>query len=520
MALLETKTESGRVRGILSGYQKTAVYRGIPFAKPPVGRLRWRAPQPATPWEGVRDCSIFGPMPWQEPEEKAPVPEREVMYLNNKHFGLPMSEDCLYLNVWTPAQHTEERLPVLLWFFGGGYTVGRANGACVDGDMYAKRGVIFVSANYRLNVFGFLCHPELAKEDAHGSSGNYGIMDQIAALKWVKRNIAAFGGDPENISVMGLSAGSRTVQNLCLCPFTQQDIQHAINMSGAGIGSWQSLLKWDLEEAGKVGTEFFKKAGIRDVEQARQLPAAKLMEEFRRQQRDYVGWKVMRPCIDGYLFQAQFIDLYKERRFADISYMIGVAADENDGFYKNPDPDKPEKFIELIRENYGEQAKEMLKIYGIEEPERFKESMLRLRTDDLRAAALAWCEYLTEVSCKRPYLYYFDHVPKSNPKGVGAYHGMDEIFALDSLHRAERRYSGEDYEVAARMADYFTNFIKCGNPNGSGLPEWKAYEHGAYNAMTFAHGGGMKRVPTNEVIDYKMKFSLEYCGCENRRKYL
>ena len=366
-----------------------------------------------------------------------------------------------------------------------------------------------MTVNYRVNIFGFLCHPELVEEDEHHSSGNYGILDQIAALKWVKRNIKAFGGDPENIGVMGLSAGSRTVQNLCLCPQTRGDIRHAINMSGGGMGSWQTLMKWDLEAAGAVGEQFFAKAGIRNVEVARNMSSAELFQAFIKQKNDYTGWKVMRPCIDGYLFQDQFIDLYHRKEFADIDYLIGVTADENDGFWRNPDPDDISAFVKMMEENYGDEAGEMLTAYGMGNEELMKKNILRFRTDDLRAAALSWCEFLTGNGYRTPYMYYFDHVPEDNPPGVGAYHSMDEIYALASLHRSVRRYRGEDYDIANRMADYFTNFMKTGNPNGEGLPVWEGYRQGEYNAMTFADGGGMKPVPLNDVVKYKMRTSLK-----------
>lgn len=507
MPLLETAVESGKVKGIVSGVQSVAVYRGIPFAKPPVGSLRWRAPQPAEKWDGTRLCCEFGPMPYQSFVGKH-IPGREIMTVDRERFGLPMSEDCLYLNIWTPAESTGDKLPVALFFFGGGYMGGRGNDPCLDGDMYAKRGMVFVSVNYRVNIFGFLCHPALAEEDPNGSSGNYGIMDQIAALKWVRRNIAAFGGDPDNIGIMGLSAGSRSVQNMCLCPQTQGDFKHAINMSGAGIGSWQSLMKWDLEAAGAVGEQFFGKAGIQSVEQARAMSTEEIFQAFLRQKGAYVGWKVMRPCIDGYLFSAPFMELYHRGAYANVDYLIGVTADENDGFYRNPDPDDVPAFVKMMEENYGPRAGEMLAVYGLGDDARMKESILRFRTDDLRAAALAWCEFLVEHREKAPYLYYFDHVPKDNPPGVGAYHGLDEIYAVDSLHRSLRRYAGEDYDIAARMADYFTNFLKTGDPNGKWLPAWESYRRGAYNAMTFAHGGGMKTVPVNDVVMYKLETSL------------
>lgn len=507
MAILETEIESGKVRGALSGYQRAAVYRGIPYAKAPVGSLRWKAPQPIEHWEGTRDCWQFGPMPYQAVPDK-PIPGREVIGMDRELFGLPMSEDCLYLNVWTAAETKDAKLPVVLWFFGGGYMGGRGHEAFLDGDQYCKRGVIFVSANYRVNIFGFFCHPQLAKEDAHHSSGNYGVMDQMAALDWVRKNIASFGGDPDQICLMGLSAGSRSVQNLCLAPMCRGKFKRAIHMSGAGMGSWQSLMRWDLETAGAVGKEFLRRAGIRDIKEAREMSAEAIFAEFTRQKKDYLGWKVMRPCIDGYLFHKPFLELYREKQFADVDYMIGVTADENDGFYKNPDPDDIPAFVEMMEKNYGEKADEMLEAYGLGEEEKMKANILRFRTDDLRAAALSFCEFLTANDDRAPYLYYFDHVPKGNPEGVGAYHGMDEIYALGSLHRSERRYEGEDYEISNRMADYFTNFIRKGNPNAAGLPEWEAYRHGERNAMTFAHGGGMKQVPVNDVVNYKISTSL------------
>lgn len=310
-------TENGPVRGLPAADPRITAFKGVPFAAPPVGALRWRAPQPAENWEGVRECYAFAPISMQETPGENP----QAFYSKEWHVDpeIPMDEDCLYLNIWTPAKSAGEKLPVMVWIFGGGFQCGYPAEMEFDGERLARRGVILVSVNYRVNVFGFLAHPELAAE-AHGEPvGNYGLQDQTAGIQWVRRNIAAFGGDPENITIFGQSAGGGSVLSQMTSPLTDGLFQKAIMQSGGGLRAYSTGPFRPLEEAFDYGKKFLETLGVSSIQEARKVDARTLLEKglaFNAVAR----WQ---PTVDGAFLPEDPTQLILQGKHHDIPYMAG-----------------------------------------------------------------------------------------------------------------------------------------------------------------------------------------------------
>lgn len=417
------QVEGGMVRGIVEN--GAAVYKGIPFAAPPVGNLRWKAPQPVLPWQGVLTCDRFAPAPMQREAARHPKVWKNVDEMNTA-----CSEDCLYLNVWTPDKKSDEPLPVMVWIFGGGFHTGGTDGPVYRGDAYAEKGVILVSVAYRLGIFGYLAHPELSKESGHGS-GNYALYDQIAGIKWVKENIAAFGGDPDNITVFGQSAGSRSIQGI-ICS-TQADglFRRAIPQSGCAIRDDAKCLPLAENEA--LGKAFFESVGITNLEQMRAVDAATLEKLYEKS----AFIPKFRPAIDGYLITEDFNEATVAGRYMDIDYMIGYTKDD------------------VPKANFP-------KSIG------------------------AWADNQVNNLGRRPiYVYSFDHPQPEDPKSAkkggdefgasGAVHSAELVYMFGQVHNSTKPMKKEDLELSERMVTYWTNFAKYGNPNGKGRTEWQAY---------------------------------------------
>ena len=304
-------TKYGEVSGLPTASEGISVFKGVPFAAPPVGELRWKAPQPPAKWEGVRNCDQYAPGAVQS---KPAVP----FYIDEfpiDYSKVTFSEDCLYLNIWTPAKTGADKLPVMLWIYGGGNEVGFTSEPEFDGEFLAQRGVIYISAAYRLNVFGFLAHPELTAESGYGASGNYGNLDNLAALKWINENITAFGGDPENVTIFGQSAGAMNVNTLAVCPFAKGFFNRAISMSGGGASSTMGSMT--LAEAEKLGLEYQAAAGCSSLKELRALPAEKAFQAMKA-----IGPKArgFSNIGDGYMLPGVFSDLVRHKKHHDITY--------------------------------------------------------------------------------------------------------------------------------------------------------------------------------------------------------
>ena len=342
------KTENGLVRGLPAADPRVISFKGIPFAAPPVGELRWKAPQPAADWEGVRDCLEFAPISMQS----IPGLDEENIYTRewNVDPSIPMSEDCLYLNVWTPAKSEKDRLPVFVWYFGGALQWGNTAEMEFDGERLARRGIVVVTVNYRLNVFGFLAHPELF-EEAPDAPANFGNLDQQYGLFWTKRNIAAFGGDPDNITIGGQSAGGGSVLTQLNCEGNRGYIQKAIVESGVFLDPYQERLKLTREQALEQGKRFFEYLGVRTLEEARALPA-----EFIRDKNDAFGafWVTI---PDGVYQTDTYWNNMAAGRFLDVPILTGYTEDE---FLTGPQASDMEGLKKEAEEKFGERAGEFL----------------------------------------------------------------------------------------------------------------------------------------------------------------
>lgn len=420
------KVEGGLVEGVIE--DGVEVFKGIPFAAPPVGDLRWKAPQPVEPWRGVLLCDQFAKAPLQKEQARKPKGWKNVGEMNSA-----MSEDCLYLNVWTPEKRDGEKLPVMVWIYGGGFHVGATDGPVYRGDVYAKKRVVMVSIPYRLGVFGYLAHPELSKESGHGS-GNYAFMDQLAGLQWVKDNIAAFGGDPDNITVFGQSAGSRSIQGLICSPLSEGLFQRAIPQSGCAIRTDAICLPLSENEA--LGKAFFESLGITNIEQMRAIDGVTLQAAYETS----AYFPKFRPSIDGYVLREEMMDATRAGRYLDIDYMIGYTKDD-------------------------------------------------VPAADFPTTIGLWADNQVNNLGRRPvYVYSFDHPQPGESEedsfgAKGVIHSAELPYMFGQVKLSTKPMTKQDYELADRMSTYWTNFAKYGNPNGKKDGEWKPFTKTAPNVF-------------------------------------
>ena len=416
--------EGGQVQGVESSTPGVLVYKGIPFAAPPVGDLRWKEPQPVVPWEGVLVADTFGHPAVQTPHTPGGYTP-EFFFDGDPEF----SEDCLYLNVWTPAAgKPEKKLPVTLWIHGGGYTAGWGFEPEMDGEEWAKHGGVLVTFNYRLGIFGFFTHPALSAESPHHVSGNYGMLDQIAALKWVKANIAAFGGDPDNVTIMGQSAGAMSVQTLVTSPLSKNLISGAIIQSGGGVTATPPLGGSPLADSEAAGQALMDWAGYDTLEKMRAASTDdifNLSNRYRRETGQFIRVTTS-PVVDGYAYPETFAQAAQGGRIADIPYMIGSTLDDM-GMLAN----------------------------GIDN----------------------FC-YLREDAGKDAFAYQFARrLPTDGREGVlqGAFHSSELWFMFKSLRFCWRPFTPGDYDLAEQMITRWTNFAKYGNPNKPGENTWTPF---------------------------------------------
>lgn len=475
---VQTTIENGTIEGLFdtkSGIQK---FFGIPYAKPPVGELRWKAPQALDDWSGIKETKKFGPRAVQ-----APV----FGDMDFKSDGI--SEDCLYLNVWTPADRNTKDLPVLVYFYGGGFVAGDGSEPRYNGEAMAQKDIVVVTVNYRLNVFGFLAHPDLSDETDYKGSGNYGLMDQLAALQWVKQNISAFGGDPSKITIAGESAGSISVSYQMASPLSNGLIAGAIGESGAGIHP--TLAPLPLQEAEKTGAEFAGKAGYSSIKELRALSTKEVYEIYQESKR--FGFPVV---LDGYFLPKTLPEIFEAKEQAMVPLLAGWNSAEIPGTaFMQGQPYTTEAFIAKVRETYPENYGEVLKLYPHATAEEVELSATKLASDRFIAySTWKWMDLHAKNSDQPVYRYLYSKlrpplkdaslVPglaggtmegsEKQPKPIGAPHACEIEYAMGNLHLVDDyQWTPEDYAVSKTFMNYFANFIKTGNPNGNGLPEWK-----------------------------------------------
>jgi para-nitrobenzyl esterase len=448
--------DSGMLSGTQGADPSIRVFKGIPYAAPPIFDLRWRPPQPVPKWQGVykadRSCAICMQQGrgWGEfyQEEFYQHPE-------------PMSEDCLYLNVWTGAREGKPR-PVLLWIHGGGFAEGSGSLPSFEGESLAKKGLVVVTINYRLNVFGFLAHQELTKESVSSSSGNYGLLDQIAALQWVQRNIAAFGGDPNKVTIAGQSAGSASVHYLIASPLAKGLFVRAIAQSGSGVNRIVNTTR--LKEAEQLGVKFAESLKVASLKELRGKPGAALLQgEFQ-----------MRPIVDGYVVTDDIYPLMKQKKLNDVPMITGLNAEEQIGF--QPRTVKAQGFQDDIKKRFAQDAAAFLKLYpaGTEDDARIaRDASTR---DQSIVSMRAWAKVRERTSSTPLYIYYFSRKPPGrDSERIGAFHSAELEYVFGTLNATDRPWEDVDRKLSGTMSSYWTNFILTGDPNGQGLSKWPLY---------------------------------------------
>lgn len=467
-------TENGRVRGIPAADPRITAFKGIPFAAPPVGKNRWRAPQPCENWEGVRDCFLFPPAAMQG----SPSGDPQYRYDREWHVDpeLPISEDCLYLNVWTSAKTGTEKMPVMVWFYGGGFQDGYTAEMEFDGERIARRDVVLVSVTYRVNVFGFLSHPALAQEEPEAPLGNYGMLDQRAALQWVQRNIAAFGGDPENVTIFGQSAGAGSVICQVTSPMSQGLFHKAIMQSGGGLRAYgQGSRMIPLEQALENGTRFFASLGISTLEEARAMDARTLCDKAMA----FGAMQVWAPTIDGRFLKKDPSDSFLAGEHPEMPFLYGYTGAEYDKIMAGP-IETLEELRAFAKEKFPDRAEEFLSLCNVHTDAQARE--LYIRDDVFKGRCLNNLTFAikqAEAGRKGNYLYCFNPtIPGWDHPG--AFHSTDLWFVFETLAKCWRPFEGYHYDLARKICNYWTNFAKTGNPNGpdangTPMPVWKEY---------------------------------------------
>lgn len=461
------------INGILEGTSESGIrsFKGIPFAAPPVGSLRWREPQPVKNWDGVRKADKFGPRAMQLP-----------IFSDMQFRSDGVSEDCLYLNVWTPAKAGNEHLPVLVYFYGGGFLAGDGSEYRYDGESLARRGIVTVTVNYRLGVFGFFSYPELTRESPHHASGNYGLLDQQAALRWVQQNIAAFGGDPKKVTIAGESAGSFSVSAQMASPLSRNLIAGAIGESGSLLGFTPTASLRDAENAGEKFAQGINKNSLAEL---RAMPAEDLLKATAQ-----AGYGRFPVCVDGYFFPKSPTQIFEDGEQAHVPLLVGWNSEESN-YHAILGKDEPtvENYQKAVEKLYPEHAMEILKVYHADDDTAVSAVATALASDRFIAfSTWKWCYLHSKTGNKAVYRYYYAR-PRpqmrqenanngSSTPATGAVHSAEIEYALGNLP-TNRVYDWqpEDYKVSAVMESFFVNFIRTGNPNGLGVPYWPAVDN-------------------------------------------
>jgi len=473
----KVKTANGVIEGINNSGVK--IFKGVPFAAPPVGEFRWKEPQPIISWTGVRKADKFGPRPMQ------------LALFGDMNFGSDkMSEDCLYLNIWTPAVTGNEKLPVLVYFYGGGLMAGGGCEPRYAGETLARKGIISITVNYRLGIFGFFSHPELTKESPKHASGNYGYLDQTASLRWIKANISAFGGDPKRVTIAGESAGSISVSAQMCSPLSKDLISGAIGSSGSLMGALSPI---PLAEAEKNGLKVAKSLNTETLSGLRAIPAEKLLEAKGQ----------FSSAIDGYFLPKSPVDIYSNGKQAKVPSLIGWNSQEMvyQFFLGGKEPTLV-NFKETVKNKFGDKADKIIELYHATDDASVISAATDLASDMfIGFSTWKWTDIQKKTGGKPVFRYRFCHprpemvatmrnkvaglaggvqdAPAKSisktPKATGASHSSDIEYAMGNLY-TNRVYDWQpdDFIVSEIFQSYYLNFVKTGNPNGLGIPEWPA----------------------------------------------
>ncbi len=448
---LMVQTRSGEISGTASKTSRVVSFKGIPYAEPPVGDLRWKPPVPVKPWNGVHSGSNFGASCMQHIHDET-LPWTYEFLTHNR-----VSEDCLYLNIWTPEASARANLPVIVFIHGGGFVEGAGDVAVYDGEHLAATGAVLVTINYRLGVFGFLALPELTAESAHHSSGDYGLLDQIAALRWVKNNIRNFGGDPNRVTIWGQSAGAFSVDALLASPLAAGLIQRAMADSGIGL-SPQPMT--DLKAAEEKGLAFAAAHHVAFLKELRDLPA-----------QDLLPGRGFSPNVDGWVLPQTPAALSEQARDNDVPVITGYQA--NDGLLAIPAQVTLESFNQLAKRICGDRADAFEKLYPAKDDAGAREALLQSGRDRNRVSMFLWASGREKNHRQPVFTYFFTRaIPWPQHPEFGAFHTGEIPYFFLNLDKLDRPWDPTDHELAKAAAAYLKNFAAKGNPNGAGLANW------------------------------------------------
>jgi len=465
------KTRGGLVSGTPGKTPSVTAFKGIPFAAPPVGNLRWAAPQPAAPWKGVLKAEKFSASCVQNIVQES----KPWTYEFEPHGET--SEDCLYLNVWTPAKSAGAKLPVFVYIYGGAFTGGSASVPVYDGEGLARKGMVVVIPNYRVGIWGFFTHPELTKESGHNASGDWGILDQIAALQWVHDNIAAFGGDPRRVTICGQSAGATSVHVLTASPLAKGLFIRAIPQSGSSVNGLGLMAAGDLASSEQNGLRFQESKGAKSLADLRAMSVQEILARAPAAAngggRGAGGGRNFSLVVDGYVLPQPVDQIFAAGKQNDVATLTGLTADDI-GITANANA-TVESFERQARSRYGELADLFLKAYAVTTNPQAVAATVESSRDQSRASMYIWAMNRAKTAKTKVFTYYWNHVlPGPDSARYGAFHSSELPYTLNTLDTSDRPFTDVDRKIAEQMSAYWVNFTTTGDPNGKGLPHWPA----------------------------------------------
>jgi para-nitrobenzyl esterase len=470
------RLDTGMISGATTESPEVRAFKGIPYAAPPVSDLRWRAPKPAAHWEGTRKADEFGPVCMQGGNQK-------------------MSEDCLYLNVWTGAQSASEKRPVMVWIYGGGYNGGSGSQPMYDGAALAKKGAVVVTFNYRLGALGFFSHPELTKESDRRGGANFGVLDAIEALHWVERNIARFGGDPKHVTIFGESAGAGMVANLMTIPAAKGLFERALGESSAWSTARIAPLS-TLADAEQEGVKLADGVGAKSLAELRTKPAEAILKAGRG-----TG-----PVVDGYLIREDPGKVFVAGKQIEVPVLTGSNRDESFG----GNPKSAAEFVEQARKRFGDQADAFLKLYPADSDEQARESAFYSGRDEMAFVMRNWARLAAKPGKSKSFVYYFTQQPPrlENARGPfapgphgSATHVSEILYAFGHLDNS-RPWTDSDRQVADEMSSYWVNFARSGDPNAKGLSNWPLFDGKSQSVMVFGNPPAGAEAPSEARLAF------------------